>query len=442
MPRDALRPLERVRITSPCSAEWDEMEGNDRVRFCRHCSLHVHHTAQMTPAQAFNLVLRSPGRLCLRFHRRPDGSLVTRPPARPLYQIRRRVSRLAAGAFGAALSLCSAAAAQAQTASPTTTATVTDTRDTAGQGSTPGSLTGTVRDEAGAIAAGVTATLVNTQTGAERHAVTDPEGVYRFDVLAPGEYKLRFPRPEGGPTERDIYITPTALERTEDVQLGTELVTLGGVVEIVEPSEPMVRAAWADDLTAVKTLLAEGADANVVDKDLGLNALAVAVGNNNREMVVELLRSGADANARLSYRQTALMRLTPNTSPEVIRELLLAGAKVNVRDEDGNTPLMSAAGWASEEVIELLLKAGARVNARNKAGETPLMYAARAGSKPNTQALLSAGADLERRNNDGSTALKLAHDYEHKEIADLLIAYGALDDEARPVSAEAAPPQP
>ena len=34
--------LDRIRVASPCSADWDEMTGNDEVRFCRHCSRHVH----------------------------------------------------------------------------------------------------------------------------------------------------------------------------------------------------------------------------------------------------------------------------------------------------------------------------------------------------------------------------------------------------------------
>jgi len=34
MPRKLPRPHERLQISGPCSAEWDSMAGNERVRFC------------------------------------------------------------------------------------------------------------------------------------------------------------------------------------------------------------------------------------------------------------------------------------------------------------------------------------------------------------------------------------------------------------------------
>ena len=114
MPRHLPRPHERLEISEPCSAEWDSMFGNDRVRFCEHCRLHVHNLAEITPREALDLVLRSGGRLCLQIERDARGVPRTRALAGPLYQISRRASRLAAGAFGAALTLCSATAARAR----------------------------------------------------------------------------------------------------------------------------------------------------------------------------------------------------------------------------------------------------------------------------------------------------------------------------------------
>src|SRR5258708_26588648 len=64
------------------------------------------------------LVARSQGRLCVRFIQRPDGGILTRTAPERLYRISRRVSRIAAGAFTATLTL-SSSAAQTKPASTT-----------------------------------------------------------------------------------------------------------------------------------------------------------------------------------------------------------------------------------------------------------------------------------------------------------------------------------
>jgi hypothetical protein len=52
------------------------------------------------------------------------------------------------------------------------------------------SLTGTVADPSGAVIPGATISIVNTQTGAARDAVTDAQGRYTMERLTPGTYTL------------------------------------------------------------------------------------------------------------------------------------------------------------------------------------------------------------------------------------------------------------
>jgi hypothetical protein len=104
--------LDRINIPVPCNADWDSMIGNNEVRFCEHCSKHVNNLSEMTRKQALELVSRSKGQLCVRYYRRPDDTIHTRAAPTQLHQIKRRASRIAAGAFTAALSLCSTVAAQ------------------------------------------------------------------------------------------------------------------------------------------------------------------------------------------------------------------------------------------------------------------------------------------------------------------------------------------
>jgi hypothetical protein len=82
-------------IPAPCEADWESMIGNERVRFCEHCNLHVTNLSTLTRQEAMRLVSRSEGRLCVRFVKRVDGSVVTKQLPQKLHQIGRRVSRIA-----------------------------------------------------------------------------------------------------------------------------------------------------------------------------------------------------------------------------------------------------------------------------------------------------------------------------------------------------------
>jgi len=70
-------PLARVRVASPCKADWDEMIGTDRVRFCGQCSLNVYNLSAMTRDEAESVIAANEGKLCVRFYRRKDGSILT-----------------------------------------------------------------------------------------------------------------------------------------------------------------------------------------------------------------------------------------------------------------------------------------------------------------------------------------------------------------------------
>jgi hypothetical protein len=69
--------LDDVRVASPCNAAWDQMEGDDRARFCRLCSKHVYNLSNMSRKEAEARVREKEGRLCVRFYRRRDGTLLT-----------------------------------------------------------------------------------------------------------------------------------------------------------------------------------------------------------------------------------------------------------------------------------------------------------------------------------------------------------------------------
>ena len=62
-------------IATPCPAEWSQMDGDDRSRFCHACSKSVYNVEAMTEAQVRELIQIE--RPCLRLFQRFDGTVLT-----------------------------------------------------------------------------------------------------------------------------------------------------------------------------------------------------------------------------------------------------------------------------------------------------------------------------------------------------------------------------
>jgi hypothetical protein len=69
--------LEQIRIASPCPASWEEMLGDDKVRFCQICSKNVYNLSLMTRDEAQTLVIDHQGKLCGLLYLRKDGTVMT-----------------------------------------------------------------------------------------------------------------------------------------------------------------------------------------------------------------------------------------------------------------------------------------------------------------------------------------------------------------------------
>lgn len=102
--RKRMDPLAGVRVASPCSADWELMIGNDRRRFCGQCELNVYNLSDMTTSEAVDLINRTEGRLCVRFYRRQDGTILTRDCPVGLRALKLRVSRVKRAVITGALS--------------------------------------------------------------------------------------------------------------------------------------------------------------------------------------------------------------------------------------------------------------------------------------------------------------------------------------------------
>jgi ankyrin repeat protein len=211
--------------------------------------------------------------------------------------------------------------------------------------------------------------------------INEPERmrpVYRDDGLMVGWYK-DLPRKMLDVHVWQILINgkkPTRLPGSQNDKIVVETVAMKNV--------PLVEAVLNNDLKAVTSVLAQGADANV-KSNVGVPVLLVAIRRESAAMVEALLKRGANP---------------------------------NVRDVDTDWTALLLAACGRVDIVKLLLAAGADVNATCRMdnnllrGMTPLMFAALDGDEELAQVLIEKGADVSAKAPNGSTALSLA-----KEIA-------------------------
>jgi len=191
----------------------------------------------------------------------------------------------------------------------------------------------------------------------------------------------------------------------------------------------------------------------------------------NIEAVKQHLASGMDVNENYGNGETPLFTAAAWGHKEIVELLIAAGADVNAKNHRGVTPLHMASDH--KEIAALLIAEGADVNAKNDGGWTPLDYAddketanllrkhggkrgeevkpvepiaeaakpkpptaetprisihdaARQGKIEAVKQHLAAGTDVNAKHDEfGTTPLHNAALYDHKEIAELLIAKGA-----------------
>ena len=90
--------LDQIKVASPCHASWDDMSGDERSRFCGQCGKHVYNLSEMTREQATALVSETEGRMCVRFYRRSDGTMLTQDCPVGWRAVRRRALLLTGAA--------------------------------------------------------------------------------------------------------------------------------------------------------------------------------------------------------------------------------------------------------------------------------------------------------------------------------------------------------
>lgn len=184
-------------------------------------------------------------------------------------------------------------------------------------------------------------------------------------------------------------------------------------------------AARRDDVYLAAELLKKGADIDA--RDAGdVTPLHTAILNNSLETARLLINNGADIKARDNTGKTPLhvaarkkskiiaLLLFEKESVTVDKvknpQLVKINRLVNITDNRGQTALHAAAVFDAGAVASIIIDSGADVNARDKTKSTPLHYALLNKSRAVVPLLLTSGADLSAKDEFGQKPEHFADD--------------------------------
>lgn len=227
--------LDRMRIASPCHVGWENMTGDDKMRFCNQCNLHVYNISEMTSEQTMSLIAKAEGRVCARLYRRADGTVLTRDCPVGLRALRKRVSRRAGVVLTAILSLFSGIVGQTrpQEGKSASRNGAIKTKRTAVKVEQT-MLTGVVMDQVGAVIPGAKITLINEVSNETVKASSSEDGDFKYSNLVAGKYTLEI-EAAGFQSHKFIHfeINSSELVRVEaTLQFGVDVLMVGVLVDM------------------------------------------------------------------------------------------------------------------------------------------------------------------------------------------------------------------
>jgi len=184
--------LRNLRVATPCHIGWENMSGNDRVRFCESCQLNVYNLSEMTSDEVKSLILKSEGRLCGRMYRRADGTVITRDCPVGIRALRKKMTSIAAAVFATILSASSVVFSQigSKDKSCKQIPALKLERKPIAKDQAPG-FSGTVTDPFGAVIRGAEVTLRRKSTSLVMTLTTNDEGKFTFASLADDVYEMK-----------------------------------------------------------------------------------------------------------------------------------------------------------------------------------------------------------------------------------------------------------
>lgn len=215
--------LNNIRVASPCSAKWEQMSGDNRIRHCHACNLNVYNFSEFSEQEIREILASRKERLCGRLFQRHDGTVITQNCPVGLKKVVRRISRIA----GAVLSLVipSIGRAPAAVAQSYTRTNVSSS-----------GLSIEVIDPTGAAIPGAKVVLMEATRKQTIHGTADKNGRVSLWAGLSGHYHLTVSAPYMRPFVRNVDLRPG-----EVLSLRANLLVssvTGLIVEIGPGSQP------------------------------------------------------------------------------------------------------------------------------------------------------------------------------------------------------------
>jgi hypothetical protein len=189
-----------------------------------------------------------------------------------------------------------------------------------------GVINGRVTDPSGATLPGVTLSLTSGALLGARSVVTDEQGGYRFGLLPPGSYTVRYELPGFGTVVRErVAITAgftATLNVTMDVGSVAETITVVGQSPIIDVTNAVVATTFTKELT---NILPTGHDVfSVLAVTPGVQLTAPDVGGSRAGLRAQFRVFGSTS--QWNVIEGAIMASLQYEDPDVYEEVQVAGA--------------------------------------------------------------------------------------------------------------------
>lgn len=243
------RRLNNLAIVSPCSIDWQDLSGDDRIRYCSDCNLHVHNFAAMTSGEIDLLMQSDSNRVCGRITRF-EGAIITKDSKIAPINLMKGFATFALVAVMGYFTTTDALAQSSyqdvilsDTKSAYQEVILPDTTTQSLNGA--GAISGNVMDLTGAVISDTNIKLINqisdetfsTQTNEfGKFLLTAPPGTYRLLVEANGFSRLVEENIVISQNEKQIYDIGLTVGLTGDIvcidekPAKIEKITFAGVV--------------------------------------------------------------------------------------------------------------------------------------------------------------------------------------------------------------------
>jgi hypothetical protein len=183
LPAQQLINIHDIRVASPCPMPWEAMRGDALVRHCDDCKLNVYNLSAMSEKEIQQLLAERQGRrVCVRFYRRADGTMLTQDCPRGLRRMAKIVSKLGAAALSAILSISFAAA---KTKTQPQACQRVQTQESSSN------MLIVVADPDGAVVPGAKVALLDQSGKTRFNGKTDGKGSLMKSDLPAGDYTLQ-----------------------------------------------------------------------------------------------------------------------------------------------------------------------------------------------------------------------------------------------------------